>query len=676
MSKIKRMLSALTSAALMLMIIISTASPIAAVDTDFKYGDQLYGASKYFYNELLSTFQANGDVMPLKVTLSLKGGNYSFEAATGAVDGFYNLFTADEKASYDAAVNRVSNDVKAAINALNCDYPKSLWWMNTYGTSYGFSSSTSDSTTYQWRISSITATFTAKAAYSGGLSNFISEMNTAIGAATGDVLASSPTDRYSTVVAINNYLTQKLTYQDGSYSHEPYGAFCTNTSVCEGYAEAFKILCDNQGIPCVLISGTAAGTSGYEGHEWNYVQMENGKWYLVDCTWNDQPDSSFSNKYLLVGSNDIGLNGQYVSVSHLPDGNINDGGYVFLMPTLSENSYNDDVVSPIGAYSADLSQFSTDTVIINQTGNYNVYQSDSAVTSRNIAISCSGNVTLNMHNINCSGNLIQVSNQVNLTVNFSGKNTFGTNQLISGISGISGANVTINFIDAEINIPGTEDIRTFQNTTGSIQNVTDSIIISDVNIPEISNQLFKSESTDTLLYYCKDVNDYFLKAINKDLTSDDLLPNAYEGASIKETYPYAMRFLWEKSADSETNLQSAGADNIKYGTIIARGTTAENTLTADEVCYSNFLSKSAGTGWIDMVSDSGNSCGTNMTEGSTHQGYKQYSLLLWNIQDEKKSTVYAVRPYVKFDLGDRVYCINGNPTPVKRSYNGVAGSGA
>ena len=57
------------------------------------------------------------------------------------------------------------------------------------------------------------------------------------------------------------------------------GRIGTHGPVCEGYARAFKVLCDKLGIPCVLVDGA--------NHMWNYVQMEDGKWYGVDVTWND-----------------------------------------------------------------------------------------------------------------------------------------------------------------------------------------------------------------------------------------------------------------------------------------------------------------------------------------------------------------------------------------------------
>jgi|GEM_PF-2476448 len=64
--------------------------------------------------------------------------------------------------------------------------------------------------------------------------------------------------------------------------------------VCEGYARAFKLICDEMDIPCILVSGLGEGGD----HMWNYVQMEDGYWYAIDVTWND---STGQNTYLLVG---------------------------------------------------------------------------------------------------------------------------------------------------------------------------------------------------------------------------------------------------------------------------------------------------------------------------------------------------------------------------------------
>ena len=94
--------------------------------------------------------------------------------------------------------------------------------------------------------------------------------------------------------------------------------------VCEGYARAFKVLCDASGIPCVLVDGIGKSTpSSSEGHMWNSVQVD-GVWYGVDVTWND-PAASLatgavsgyeSHDWLLVGSESL-INGRAYTESHL-----------------------------------------------------------------------------------------------------------------------------------------------------------------------------------------------------------------------------------------------------------------------------------------------------------------------------------------------------------------------
>lgn len=93
---------------------------------------------------------------------------------------------------------------------------------------------------------------------------------------------------------------KELTYNYGSlttgdlYPHTSVTAFVgygdkkEKSAVCEGYAKAFKVLCDKVGIPCVLVSGQGVTSSGAGAHMWNYVQMEDKQWYLVDATWVDR----------------------------------------------------------------------------------------------------------------------------------------------------------------------------------------------------------------------------------------------------------------------------------------------------------------------------------------------------------------------------------------------------
>ena len=88
--------------------------------------------------------------------------------------------------------------------------------------------------------------------------------------------------------------------------------------VCEGYAKAFKLICDYYGIPCLLISGDAYDGSSDkpEKHMWNLVYIENS-WYTMDVTWDDPiGGSGIYYTYYLVGQNTVDDDGLTTAKSH------------------------------------------------------------------------------------------------------------------------------------------------------------------------------------------------------------------------------------------------------------------------------------------------------------------------------------------------------------------------
>lgn len=104
---------------------------------------------------------------------------------------------------------------------------------------------------------------------------------------------------------------------------------------CGGYASAFKVLCDALDIPCVNVHGTTA--SG-RSHRWNYVQMENGNWYAVDATYND--NSKDRTRYLLVGAQTV-INGVKFIENHIETNPAYYGGVESFIngPVLNDKAY-------------------------------------------------------------------------------------------------------------------------------------------------------------------------------------------------------------------------------------------------------------------------------------------------------------------------------------------------
>ena len=82
-------------------------------------------------------------------------------------------------------------------------------------------------------------------------------------------------------------------------AHSAYSAIIPGDAyepVCEGYASAFQILCEEFGIEALHISG---GTKEIPSHAWNYVKLDNGQWYLVDVDADDLAASYNHNRFLL-----------------------------------------------------------------------------------------------------------------------------------------------------------------------------------------------------------------------------------------------------------------------------------------------------------------------------------------------------------------------------------------
>lgn len=99
-------------------------------------------------------------------------------------------------------------------------------------------------------------------------------------------------------IAINNYLCKIVEYDteaaeyliktgqadtNSLNSFNAYGALNNGLAVCEGYSQAFKLLCDEADITSIVVTGQLDGI----GHAWNRVLIED-KWYDVDVTNNDK----------------------------------------------------------------------------------------------------------------------------------------------------------------------------------------------------------------------------------------------------------------------------------------------------------------------------------------------------------------------------------------------------
>lgn len=241
-----------------------------------RYYDQLSVAQKDVYNALLAS-----DITAQQVGIT-------FSEPVIVPNGDSN---------WDA----VSDVLFTAFFAFGRDYPERFWY---YGASW--------SSNNAWRqgddiaVGGATITINFHPSYSAST---VTDVYNQLMAKVNSFKPVGAT-RYEKVRSIHDYLINLATYDPNynnsnaaPYGHQPTGCLLSpNICVCEGYAEAFKLFADREGIPNMLVSS--------EGHIWNVVLMEDNKWYAVDCTWDD-PMTGNSNynmlqySYFLVGSQTV-----------------------------------------------------------------------------------------------------------------------------------------------------------------------------------------------------------------------------------------------------------------------------------------------------------------------------------------------------------------------------------
>jgi hypothetical protein len=248
------------------------------------------------------------------IDLTTFEGNLDFEFPADA--------TKEQIAEYARnAVSAVCNNFWKEFNvfmpylcmSLTYDYAKAFWlssyfrWSTTWSYQYSYSSAGTGSIEYTQVMY-----FGLKAAnYDYRHEDFRTQelVSSAVGeykAKVKEIADGCPDDsRLSQILYFNNWLTKHNSYNSdfGHVDHLPTivysplsalrGSTGSRGPVCESYSRAFKVLCEEKGIPCVISIGFAKNSKEADGeaHMWNEVQMGNTKWYAVDVTWNDPTGS-------------------------------------------------------------------------------------------------------------------------------------------------------------------------------------------------------------------------------------------------------------------------------------------------------------------------------------------------------------------------------------------------
>lgn len=108
---------------------------------------------------------------------------------------------------------------------------------------------------------------------------------------------------YNKTLKVHDALIEDIEYSEDIYeeiAHSIAGAMTSEKSaVCEGYSKVMQLVLNRYNIPNIYVTGYGNGG----GHAWNMVYMNDGNYYWLDATWDDQPYEEFQHDYFLVGNN-------------------------------------------------------------------------------------------------------------------------------------------------------------------------------------------------------------------------------------------------------------------------------------------------------------------------------------------------------------------------------------
>ncbi|MBE6828203.1 MAG: hypothetical protein E7514_06285 [Ruminococcaceae bacterium] len=358
----------------------------------YRFFNTLNSAQKCIYNSVKNT-RAGLDASKNVSALGMD------PESTAVITVEFNSSRNLPSSSSSELEKNITISVCAALSALLEDYPE-YFWLGAFGYNYG--SSTSSGTYY---LASLTIYMTV--AYSGyrnwtTVNSCYEELLNCVSA-----FEVKGTSRYAKVKSIHDGIIAMAEYDPNydnananPYAHEPTGIFfAPHYAVCEGYAEAFKLLCDREGIPCINVVGLGSGGP----HKWNYVKMDDGYWYGLDATWDDQSIGTVYDFFLTGSESRDAHFGGYAFNSeqnHVPTGTNFAVDFALTYPVINTVSYSSgltDVDTDATFNNAKLMMFIQKNAVLGSefytVNDHSFYPDDHTVTVN--GITTGGSVTVN-----------------------------------------------------------------------------------------------------------------------------------------------------------------------------------------------------------------------------------------------------------------------------------------
>lgn len=285
---------------LFLLVSVFSVLPAAALgNTAFEYYyAQLNGDEKSMYASFAQAIEAGQQ--EFEITGILQDYSHFVLYKKGLTNSNAIKTVVSQSNELQAIMQKIDTSFQTVMDALFLDHPEYFWLDGKNCTiKIGFSTENYSPADGKIEVSlSFTGNWTVKSGYSGYENLYAQVMRKIEAIGTGE-------DRFGTLKKIHDFLCCTIVYDKAaSRCGDAVGALVDGKAVCQGYAHAFKIACDFYSIPCVCVTGTGIGNNGAEAHMWNYVQMEDGAWYAVDCTWDDGTEKIYYD-YFLSGASTV-----------------------------------------------------------------------------------------------------------------------------------------------------------------------------------------------------------------------------------------------------------------------------------------------------------------------------------------------------------------------------------
>lgn len=311
------------------------------------YYDQIDATSKRIYNAIYEANKSSASTAKMKLNLTKIFEN---QKVTKGANG-KAVYSEETK---QAIFAWLGSYVTPAYLALTYDHPE-LVWLSGAKYTIGYSVYTplfeSGETSIITDLELAGSTFTITPTKDTGVLTG-SKVNPLFDGTKSQIDAMLPANAttYDKVKAVHDKICSMVSYENNTqnignpYYQTPYSLYYDADgdgkieTVCAGYAKMMKLQCNKYGIPCVLVTGV---TDSGEYHMWNYVQMENGVWYAVDATWDDQSTTMYD--FFLVGSetySSAAFGTKKFGNTHIPSGKwTTSADCVFLYPVFSQTAY-------------------------------------------------------------------------------------------------------------------------------------------------------------------------------------------------------------------------------------------------------------------------------------------------------------------------------------------------